>query len=118
MTGQKDHRADRYDRARSHAEPGAHSGAESLPQERSVPGTASAKEGYQAERGTTAGKPLEGIEAEERARREPDTGTDPNDADRACHRDFFLQGHGLGQMPRLPSKTLPALPASAVAFSS
>ncbi|MFF8315996.1 hypothetical protein ACF06V_02390 [Streptomyces bobili] len=74
MTGQKDHRGDRYDRARSPEEPGAHSGAESLPRERSVPGTASAKEGYQTERGTTAGKPLEGVEAEGRADREPDTG--------------------------------------------
>ncbi|MFD5266322.1 hypothetical protein [Streptomyces sp. NPDC058335] len=73
MTGQKDHRGDRYDRARSQEEPGAHSGAESPPQERSVPGTASAKEGYQADRGTAAGNPLEGVETEERADREPDT---------------------------------------------
>ncbi|CAL9336825.1 hypothetical protein [Streptomyces sp. enrichment culture] len=46
-------------------EPGSHSGAESQAQDRSIPGTASSKEGYQPERGTTAGKPLEGIEAEE-----------------------------------------------------
>jgi hypothetical protein len=72
MTDEKSHRGDRYDRARSHDEPGAHSGAESQAQERSVPGTASAKEGYQPDRGTTAGKPLEGVEAEERDRREPD----------------------------------------------
>jgi hypothetical protein len=72
MTDEKSHRGDRYDRARSHDEPGAHSGAESQAQERSVPGTASAKEGYQPERGTTAGKPLEGVETEERDRREPD----------------------------------------------
>lgn len=71
MTGQKNHRGDRYDRARSHDEPGAHSGAESQAQERTVPGTASAKEGYQPEHGTSAGKPLEGVENEERARREP-----------------------------------------------
>ncbi|GHK04959.1 hypothetical protein ACWEWI_27765 [Streptomyces sp. NPDC003753] len=40
-----------------------------------MPGTASAEEGYRTERGTTAGKPLEGVEKEEPARREPDTGT-------------------------------------------
>ncbi|WP_406724757.1 hypothetical protein WJ438_09030 [Streptomyces sp. GD-15H] len=72
MTGQKNHRGDRYDRARSHDEPGAHSGAESQAQERSVPGTASAREGYQPGHGTTAGNPLEGVEAAERARHEPD----------------------------------------------
>jgi hypothetical protein len=72
MTGQKSHRGDRYDRARSHDEPGAHSGAESQAQERSVPGTASAKEGYEREHGTTAGKPLEGVETEEGAPREQD----------------------------------------------
>ncbi|GAA2532646.1 MULTISPECIES: hypothetical protein [Streptomyces] len=72
MTGHKDDRGNRYDRARSQDEPGAHSGAESQAQERSVPGTASAKEGYQTEKGTTAGKPLEGVEAEEHDRREPD----------------------------------------------
>ncbi|MFI6033271.1 hypothetical protein ACIBBD_03630 [Streptomyces sp. NPDC051315] len=78
MTGQKDHRGDRYDRARSQEEPGAHSGGESRPRKRSVPGTASAEEGYQPDRGTTAGKPLEGVETEERARREPeDEGGEP-----------------------------------------
>ncbi len=71
-TGQKDQRGERYDRARSHDEPRAHSGAESQAQERSVPGTASAKEGYRSEHGTTAGKPLEGVEAAERAWREPE----------------------------------------------
>ncbi|MEU0004567.1 hypothetical protein ABZ079_09755 [Streptomyces sp. NPDC006314] len=75
MTDPKKHRGDRYDRARSNDEPGAHSGAESQAQERSVPGTASAKEGYQTERGTTAGNPLEGVEA---AEREPDTDGDPD----------------------------------------
>ncbi|MDN0197646.1 hypothetical protein [Streptomyces sp. S.PNR 29] len=74
MTGQqeprKDPRKDRYTRARNDEEPGAHSGAESQAQERTIRGTASAKEGYQPERGTTAGKPLEGVEKKE-ARREP-----------------------------------------------
>ncbi|MGJ5756368.1 hypothetical protein FB563_7124 [Streptomyces puniciscabiei] len=71
MTDQKDHGEDRYDRARSD-EPGAHSGAESQARERSVPGTASAEEGYLPEHGTTAGNPLEGVEATERTRDEPD----------------------------------------------
>lgn len=71
MTGQKDHRGDRYDRARSPDEPGAHSGAESQARKRSVPGTASAEEGYQPERGTGAGQPLEGVETED-ARQEPE----------------------------------------------
>ncbi|MEU8467280.1 hypothetical protein AB0F30_05030 [Streptomyces sp. NPDC029006] len=72
MTDQNDHREDRYDRARSPEEPGAHSGSESQAQERAVPGTASAEEGYQAERGTRAGKPLEGVEAEDRPERDRD----------------------------------------------
>ncbi|MFI6009923.1 hypothetical protein ACIBAG_14045 [Streptomyces sp. NPDC051243] len=65
MTGKKKDRGDRYDRARNGEEPGAHSGAERQAQKRKVPGTASATEGYQPERGTTAGKPLEGVEATE-----------------------------------------------------
>ncbi|GAA3506164.1 hypothetical protein GCM10019016_132790 [Streptomyces prasinosporus] len=74
MTGRKDDRGDRYDRARGHEEPGAHSGAESQARERSVPGTASAREGYRTKEGTTAGKPLEGVEADEDDRRETDDG--------------------------------------------
>ncbi|MEU0051826.1 hypothetical protein [Streptomyces sp. NPDC006309] len=72
MTDQNDHGEDRFYRARSPEEPGAHSGSESQAQERVVPGTASAEEGYQAERGTTAGKPLEGVEAEDRPERDRD----------------------------------------------
>ncbi|AYN38240.1 hypothetical protein D9753_04065 [Streptomyces dangxiongensis] len=72
MTDQDDHREDRFDRARSPEEPGAHSGSESQAQERVIPGTASAKEGYQTERGTTAGKPLEGVEAEDHPERDQD----------------------------------------------
>lgn len=82
MTGHSEHRGDRYDRARSQDEPGAHSGAESQAQERSVPGTAGAKEGYQPERGTTAGKPLEGVEREKRAPQEPDDESGRESADR------------------------------------
>lgn len=67
MTGQNEHDGDRYDRARDPEEPGAHSGAEHQAQERSVPGTASAAEGFQPGRGTAAGAPLEGVEAEEHA---------------------------------------------------
>ncbi|WP_044386693.1 hypothetical protein [Streptomyces cyaneogriseus] len=68
MTGHDDQREpgeNRYSRARDQDEPGAHSGSESQARERTVPGTASAKEGYQTEHGTTAGKPLEGIESRE-----------------------------------------------------
>ncbi|WP_411150717.1 hypothetical protein [Streptomyces sp. A30] len=43
MSSRKSHRGDRFDRARDHDEPGAHSGAESQARERSVPGTAGAK---------------------------------------------------------------------------
>ncbi|MET9443793.1 hypothetical protein [Streptomyces sp. NPDC006610] len=74
MTGGNDQSGDRYDRARDPEEPGAHSGGESQAQERSVPGTASAREGYQPDRGTVAGDPLEGVEAEESA-----PGTDDTD---------------------------------------
>ncbi|MGV9253177.1 hypothetical protein [Streptomyces sp. NPDC003697] len=67
MTGGDDRRGDRFDRARSSEESGALSGAESDQQERTIPGTASAAEGYQEERGTRAGTPLEGVEAGERS---------------------------------------------------
>ncbi|GGX96624.1 hypothetical protein [Streptomyces minutiscleroticus] len=65
MTGHRDSREDGYERARDPEEPGAHSGSESQSRERTVPGTASAKEGYQQGRGTSAGNPLEGVEADE-----------------------------------------------------
>jgi hypothetical protein len=67
MTGDKNHenrRGDRYSRARSD-EPGAHSGAESQARERTVPGTATADEGYRPQRGTSAGEPLEGVETKD-----------------------------------------------------
>ncbi|MGW7438749.1 hypothetical protein [Streptomyces sp. NPDC054849] len=50
------------ERARSSDEPGAHSGSESQAQERVVPGTASAREGYH-QAGTGSGEPLAGVEA-------------------------------------------------------
>ncbi|MEU0853321.1 hypothetical protein ABZ387_36180 [Streptomyces flaveolus] len=67
MTGEKNHencRDVRYSRARSD-EPGAHSGAESQARERTVPGTATADEGYRPQRGTSAGEPLEGVETKD-----------------------------------------------------
>ncbi|MET9452920.1 hypothetical protein [Streptomyces cinerochromogenes] len=66
MTGHTDKPADPYARARDDEEPGAHSGGESQARERSIPGTASAKEGYQPEQGTVAGEPLRGVDARER----------------------------------------------------
>jgi hypothetical protein len=43
--------------------PGAHSGHESRAQERTVPGTASAGEGYGPQAGTADNDPLAGVEA-------------------------------------------------------
>ncbi|MEV4437152.1 hypothetical protein [Streptomyces sp. NPDC049585] len=51
-----------YERARDEQEPGAHSGKESRARERSVPGTASAREGYQTKGGTARGEALEGVQ--------------------------------------------------------
>ncbi|CAL9339917.1 hypothetical protein [Streptomyces sp. enrichment culture] len=59
MASHEDRHKDGYGRARDPEEPGSHSGAESQ---------------AQPERGTTAGRPLEGIEAEEDAA--PDGGDD------------------------------------------
>ncbi|MFF8841155.1 hypothetical protein ACF08N_00245 [Streptomyces sp. NPDC015127] len=44
--------------------PGAHSGRERQPGRRTVPGTASATEGY-SPGGTRSGEPLEGVESDE-----------------------------------------------------
>ncbi|KMS92152.1 MULTISPECIES: hypothetical protein [Streptomyces] len=66
MTGHTDEPADRFARARDEEEPGAHSGSESQARDRTIPGTASAKEGYQPEEGTAAGEPLRGVGGEER----------------------------------------------------
>ncbi|GGW14054.1 hypothetical protein GCM10018980_14130 [Streptomyces capoamus] len=65
MTEHTGEPADRYARARDEEEPGAHSGSESQARERTVPGTASAKEGYQPEAGTVAGEPLRGVGMED-----------------------------------------------------
>ncbi|MER7485534.1 hypothetical protein ABTY20_06360 [Streptomyces sp. NPDC126497] len=64
MASQEDRHEDGYDRARDPEEPGSHSGAESQARDRSLSGTGSSKEGYQPGRGTTAGRPLEGVESE------------------------------------------------------
>ncbi|MFF8905453.1 hypothetical protein [Streptomyces olivaceoviridis] len=66
MTGHTDEPAERFGRARDEEEPGAHSGSESQARDRTVPGTAGTKEGYQPEEGTAAGEPLRGVRAEER----------------------------------------------------
>ncbi|MFI9580691.1 hypothetical protein ACIHCQ_02345 [Streptomyces sp. NPDC052236] len=54
-------RPDKYARARDEDEPGAHSGSESQARDRVIPGTASAREGYQ-KGGTGDGEPLAGVE--------------------------------------------------------
>ncbi|MBT2384545.1 hypothetical protein [Streptomyces sp. ISL-11] len=60
-----------YKRARDEKEPGAHSGKESQARERTVPGTASAREGYQNEGGTARGEALEGVGERPRKARKP-----------------------------------------------
>jgi hypothetical protein len=52
-------------RARGEEERGSHSGAESEARDRTVPGTASAREGYQSEGGTAHGEALEGVEKQD-----------------------------------------------------
>ncbi|MEV6806664.1 hypothetical protein [Streptomyces sp. NPDC051132] len=79
MTG---HTGEPYDRARDEDEPGAHSGSESQARERTVPGTASAREGYQPGSGTSAGEPLRGVGADEHRQAAPDAGTDDDDRPR------------------------------------
>ncbi|MFH9087926.1 hypothetical protein [Streptomyces sp. NPDC017673] len=79
MTGHSDEPAERFARARDEEEPGAHSGSESQARDRTIPGTASAKEGYQPDEGTAAGEPLRGVRAEDRpGERRPgeETGSD------------------------------------------
>ncbi|WP_199828849.1 hypothetical protein [Streptomyces sp. NRRL B-24085] len=65
---------DRYARARSEEEPGAHSGAESQAHSRVVPGTASAAEGYGPPGGTADDEPLAGVEKTERPDRPEPSG--------------------------------------------
>ncbi|GAB3959222.1 hypothetical protein GCM10029978_005830 [Actinoallomurus acanthiterrae] len=58
MSETGEHRTHEPDRG-----PGAHSGHESLPQQRVIPGMASASEGYAADaKGTGQGDPLSGVE--------------------------------------------------------
>ncbi|MGW0364559.1 hypothetical protein [Streptomyces sp. NPDC002990] len=73
---------DRFARARSEEEPGAHSGSESQARERVVPGTASAREGYH-QAGTGSGEPLAGVEADPEDQAEEPSGTGPDDAQSA-----------------------------------
>ncbi|MFE1299657.1 MULTISPECIES: hypothetical protein [unclassified Streptomyces] len=75
MTAHADEPADRHARARGDEEPGAHSGGESQARERTIPGTASATEGYRPGRGTAAGEPLDGVERDEE--QEEDDGAGP-----------------------------------------
>ncbi|MET9323554.1 hypothetical protein ABZX75_25685 [Streptomyces sp. NPDC003038] len=70
---------DRLARARSDEEPGAHSGSESQAQERVVPGTASAREGYH-QAGTGSGEPLAGVEAESEDEAEEPSPTGSDDS--------------------------------------
>ncbi|MGK5543911.1 hypothetical protein ACSNOH_04105 [Streptomyces sp. URMC 127] len=58
-------RREPYERARDEGEPGAHSGQESRARERTVPGTASAREGYPSRGGTAHDEALEGVRARE-----------------------------------------------------
>lgn len=58
--------------------PGAHSGQESPAQERVIPGTGSAAEGYGSDGGTRQGDPLAGVEAE------PDDTEDADDVSDAA----------------------------------
>ncbi|GAA1584482.1 hypothetical protein GCM10009678_78930 [Actinomadura kijaniata] len=62
MSDQWPERDDRTDTS-----PGAQSGSEDLPHDRTVPGTESATEGYETEGGTRHGDPLAGVEADEGA---------------------------------------------------
>ncbi|MEU6865615.1 hypothetical protein ABZ924_20530 [Streptomyces sp. NPDC046876] len=65
---------DAFARARDEGEPGAHSGSESQAHERTVPGTASAREGYHRA-GTGSGEPLKGVRTgEDRPAREGEAG--------------------------------------------
>lgn len=71
----RDPRPGGYRRAKDEQEPGAHSGAESQARDRVVPGTASAREGYQSQGGTAHGEPLSGVEAHgEKGRMRPSGG--------------------------------------------
>ncbi|MBP2407074.1 hypothetical protein SNS2_4508 [Streptomyces netropsis] len=76
------------ERARDERGPGAHSGRESRPRERSVPGTAGAREGYPARGGTAHDEPLEGVRAR--------GGRTKKDAEKERTRD---EGHGKNTQP-------------------
>ncbi|MFF8605504.1 hypothetical protein ACF06X_06160 [Streptomyces sp. NPDC015346] len=73
-------RQNEYEHARSSEEPGSHSGSESQAQERVVPGTASAREGYH-QAGTGSGEPLAGVEASEDEAENPSENPSETDSD-------------------------------------
>ncbi|CAM5315311.1 hypothetical protein [Streptomyces avidinii] len=74
-------RQNAYERARNSEEPGAHSGSESQARERTVPGTASAREGHH-QAGTGSGEPLAGVEAASEEEAENDSETDSGSGSR------------------------------------
>jgi hypothetical protein len=69
-------RTDPFARARDDEEPGAHSGGESQARDRVVPGTASAREGYETQGGTAHGETLTGVGSTE-----GESGVEPSDED-------------------------------------
>ncbi|MBZ4322439.1 hypothetical protein [Streptomyces huiliensis] len=84
--GTKSSRAARGGTRGVHGEgPGASSGAEETAHERTVPGTASAREGYGERGGTADGEALRGVRdesGEARGKRGRTTGRDRQDRDR------------------------------------
>ncbi|MEV8308769.1 hypothetical protein AB0P36_15820 [Streptomyces flavidovirens] len=63
MSEKESRKPDHEPRPRTEKGPGAHSGAERQAQERVVPGTASAREGYSEKGGTAGGESLAGVES-------------------------------------------------------
>ena len=61
--------------------PGASSGGEQRPEQRVVPGTASAAEGYQPDQGTAGGSPLDGVEIDPAEAEEVTRAPDAAEAD-------------------------------------
>ncbi|WP_051732930.1 hypothetical protein [Kitasatospora phosalacinea] len=59
--------------------PGGSSGREQQAQERTVPGTASAREGYRSGGGTADGDPLTGVETDPRDESDQDESEEPGD---------------------------------------
>ncbi|MGW7054289.1 hypothetical protein [Streptomyces sp. NPDC054887] len=88
MSEKESRHPDREPRPRTEKGPGAHSGAEHQAQERVVPGTASAQEGYPAKGGTADGESLAGVKSsgeESGARRSGEGGVTDTPARRKRH---------------------------------